>query len=185
MSKNLFLEGSAPSLAEVLQTRENRSRLEQQLVKKFTAPIIAFKLNIPGPVKNNALIQQIFKEGCKQLQEEIKKLNKPFLYEKSLNLNTGPEYFCVIGEIDALSLKKITIAIEEKELGRIYDMDILHNKNGQAVSIQRTELGISVRKCFICNRDAKDCSRNRTHSVLEMQYKLTEIINEDRGAKKL
>ncbi|WP_035051549.1 citrate lyase holo-[acyl-carrier protein] synthase [Carnobacterium pleistocenium] len=182
MNENLFLEGSVPSLEEVLQTRENRAKLEQQLVKKFAMPLIAFKLNIPGPVKNNATIKRIFEEGCNQLQEELKKLNKPILYEKKLDLNTGPEYFCVQGKIeDAFSLKKMAVALEEKGLGRIYDIDILRNNGGQAVSIQRTELEIPVRKCFICATEAKDCSRNRTHSVLDLQLKLTEIVNEEIG----
>ncbi|MBZ2175049.1 citrate lyase holo-[acyl-carrier protein] synthase [Schnuerera sp. xch1] len=181
--KNIFSTGTEPSLREVLKTRENRARLEQSLVKRFLSPVLAFKLNIPGPVKNNDIIRQVFQKGCQEIQDVLSKHQWWTLYEKLLDLKTGPEYFCVVDIEDVKMLKIEMIQLEESPLGRLYDIDILHTGKDGITSIERIELGFSPRKCFICKKNAKECGRNRTHSVQEMQQKLEEIILKDGSMK--
>ena len=42
-------------------------------------------------------------------------------------------------------------------------------------AISRRDLGQSPRKCFICDRPAKECARSRRHSVAEMQDYISEL----------
>lgn len=177
--QNLFSTGSKPSLEEVLRTRENRAAFEAKLTTKYLLPVLAFKLNIPGPVKNNETIRKVFQKGCRRIQSILEKNQWDIVYEKSLSLSTGPEYICVVDTKDVMELKKKAIQLEETEVGRIYDIDILIKKDGEFFSIDRTQLGFDERKCLICNNDAKSCGRNRSHSVEEMQRKLTKIIIQD------
>lgn len=176
LEQNLFSTGSKPSLKAVLQTRENRAILEAKLATKYLLPVLAFKLNIPGPVKNNEVIRQVFQRGYDEIHNMLKKNNWNLLYEKSLNLSTGPEYICVVAAKNAIKLKKEAIQLEETEFGRIYDIDILIKNKEGIFSIDRTQLGYLERKCLICDNNARVCGRSRTHSVKEMQQKLTEIL---------
>lgn len=178
-SKNVFSTGLIPTLTEVLETRENRAKLQENLVKKFQRPVLAFKLNIPGPVKNNDVIVKVFEKGKQEIKSIIQQHQWKLLYEKELNIKTGPEYFCVLDIDDAEILKIEMIKLEESSLGRIYDIDVLFEINNIISSIDRTKVGYPARKCFICDKEAKECGRNRTHSVEEMQQKLEELILKD------
>lgn len=77
--------------------------------------------------------------------------------------------------LDAASfIKKLTVQIEETHpFGRLYDIDV-YGMDGKGIS--RQELGLPVRKCLICDKDAKICGRSRSHSVEELQQKVYEII---------
>lgn len=179
IEKNVFSDGSKPSLKEVLQTRENRALLEFRLGKKFKRPVIAFKLNIPGPVKNNEMIRQVFLKGYTELQDLFEKKCWSLLYEKEIDLATGPEYLCVVDVTDAEAVKKEAVKLEETKLGRLYDIDILSFERKNICAVGRKTIGLSERTCFICGQRAKFCSRSRAHSVQEMLEKLETIIQEE------
>lgn len=88
----------------------------------------------------------------------------------SLDEDTGYENFYILD----LPIKQTTIAFEDQaELGRLFDADVLvKDKNA---TISRRDLGPSPRKCFICDRPAKECARSRRHSVAEMQDYISEL----------
>ena len=48
------------SLEQILQAREDRVRLQQQLLQDYNRPIICFTMNIAGPVKTSGLIKRGF-----------------------------------------------------------------------------------------------------------------------------
>lgn len=174
--ENLFEFGEKPSLEEVLLARENRWKIQEQLAKKYSLPILTFKLNIPGPVKNNRTIYEVFNKGYNQIKHMLRENGWNVVFEKHWNFSTGPEYICVVNTQDPIELKRKTIELEESFLGRIYDIDIVVEGHNQIVQITRTKLGFDERKCFICNNSAKICGRSRAHSIEEIQMKLSEII---------
>jgi len=177
MRKNLFLEGSQPSLEEVLQTRENRVRFQETLAVRYLPDIvISFKLNIPGPVKNNESIGKIFAVGRADLLEALAAMKWDILYEKEMNLKTGPELFLVV-KASLHEVKRAMIGLEEgKALGRLYDLDVFMAENDGIRTISREELNHPERKCLICGKSAKECGRNRTHEIIEMHEKIMEIM---------
>ena len=177
MRRNLFLEGTQPSLEEVLQTRENRVRFQETLAVRYSPDtVISFKLNIPGPIKNNESIQKIFSVGREDISEALTAMKCDILYEKEMNLNTGPELFLVV-KASLHEVKNTMIGLEEgKALGRLYDLDVFMAKGDDIRTMSREELGFSDRRCLICGKSAKECGRNRTHEISEMHEKIMEIM---------
>jgi holo-ACP synthase len=181
MTRNLFLEGSQPSLEEVLQTRENRVRFQETLAVRYSPDtVISFKLNIPGPVKNNESIQNIFSVGRVDILEALTAMKCDILYGKEMNLNTGPEFFLVVNApID--EVKSVMIGLEEeKALGRLYDLDVFMAKGDEIRTMSREELGFSERRCLICGKSAKACGRNRTHEISEMNDRIMEMMETEK-----
>lgn len=61
---SIFDIGEAVDLLTVLDNREWRSRLQDKLkVTNSDKIVISAKLNIPGPIKNNDILQKVFMDG--------------------------------------------------------------------------------------------------------------------------
>lgn len=181
---NSFLqEGIMPTLDEVLDNREKRVIFINKLLNLYPKSIIiSFKLNIPGPVKNNETIGKIFEAGFQCITSSIKNENFELIYFKQLNLKTGPEYFAAINNNDAFNVKeKMTFIEENNNLGRLYDIDVIYKENENIHIINRDEIGYKSRKCFICNNEAKICSSRRTHSITEMYECIDKLIKSDKS----
>lgn len=181
MGNSLFFSnGQQPSLQQVLAAREQRAKLEEKLCIKFPdSVLVALKCNIPGPIKNNAAIRRLFEIGVEELQNRIQKQGWTQSFEKTIMLPTGPEYFVVLEALPML-VKQETIDLEtESSIGRLWDMDVLHYCNGNIHTINRTQAGFSQRQCFVCSKPAKECGRNRTHTIEEMVMKIEELMIKD------
>ena len=163
------------TLTEMLDAREKRAFRQQKLLEKYHCTTICFTMNIAGPVKNNPLILRGFQLGKRLLEERMGALKiKPIYFEES-NEVTGNEAFYVLDR-EPLMIKRITSDIEDgSDLGRLFDMDVLR-ADGQKVD--RTELGLRPRSCLICGKSAKECSRSRIHSVLELQHRTKQLLIE-------
>lgn len=161
------------TLTEMLDARERRAYRQQELLEKYSGTLLCFTMNIAGPVKNSALIRRGFETGKRVLAERLGAAHIRPIYFEEVNGVTGNEAFYVF-EQDAFAIKEITSDIEdESDLGRLFDMDVL-TKTGR--KIDRTEMGRASRRCFICGKPAKECSRSRVHSVSELQEKTKQIL---------
>jgi len=178
MSKSFLYSGDSPTLDEVLHNREMRVNFINKLLTLHPdCTIISFKLNIPGPVKNNETIEKIFHAGVNSIDSCISINKWNIVYSKTLSLKTGPEYFAALA-FEPTKVKEEMTSIEENEiLGRLYDIDVLHLENKEAKSISREKIGYAGRKCFVCNNDAKICSSRRTHTLNEIYQSIENIIN--------
>lgn len=167
-------QGDPVSPAEILDQREQRAEEIYELSQRYPKQtLISFKLNIPGPIKNNEMILRIFDQGVSQIQ---KILSEPVVCSLTAH-KTGPEI--ILRSIEnARSIKEKMIALEESSpLARLYDIDVLFQ--GEAVS--REQLMLPVRRCFICDQPAKVCARSRRHTVNEMLIRIEELIEQDPG----
>ncbi|MDD4212785.1 MAG: citrate lyase holo-[acyl-carrier protein] synthase [Bacilli bacterium] len=117
--------------------------------------IICIKANIPGEYKNSKeayTLLSIFNIEC---QQDYIILDKEFVESAD-----GP-YILIKTPIDA-NIKKNLIDIETNHpLGRMIDLDYYVSDEK---SVTRQSLGLSPRKCYLCNRDAIQCIREKTHS---------------------
>ena len=172
------------TLIDMLDARERRAFRQQKLLSTHQSPMICFTMNIAGPIKNSALIRKGFELGNRYLKEQLQIAHMDCLYYEEINEATGNEAYYVI-QSDPLLIKKLTSDLEdESELGRLFDMDVIH-PNGEKVD--RTELGLSPRRCLICGGPAKECARSRTHTVEQLQERTLQILTkamEDFQAKK-
>lgn len=176
---NLFDTGVTQDIPAVLANRDKRVFVQNKLLSQYPSEIvIGAKLNTPGPIKNNSIIEDFF---TKQLEEfENLLLEEGVVFFKNsewLDAATGPERFYVVEET-AENVKKITTEFEEsKNYRRLFDLDVLFLTDDEEMqSISRTEIGYSARTCLICGRPAKDCGRSRRHSVEELQAKVSELV---------
>lgn len=155
---------------DILDARENRAHLQEELIKKFNLPLLVIRANYPGIDKNNEtsryIIDTIYNVILSKISpENIKKINS---FEGSiylLSVDSSP-----------IKLKKIAVDIEHSHpLGRLVDIDVLDSNNH---TLSRTELGYPPRGCFICSDQAHSCVRSRKHSLEEiLEYIENKVLN--------
>lgn len=176
MKQNIFSVGKTSLIKDVLSNKDYRVSLQSSLLKKYPdSSVVAMKLNIPGPIKNNVSLKILFDEGVKKFllnlsySEDIKPFKNIHLQDK-----TGNECFIVFDE-SGIMLKRVSVEFEDHfELGRLFDIDVLDNLHeGRAIS--RGDLGVPPRRCLICQKPAKMCARSRNHSVAELQEKINDM----------
>ena len=169
---SIFDIGEAVDLLTVLDNREWRSRLQDKLkVTNYDKIVISAKLNIPGPIKNNDILQKVFMDGW---QTFVAGLECNSQYEMLFAERvTGPEAFITV-DGNLAAVKKTAILFEETYvLGRLFDIDVM--ANGQAdYQLSREDLGFGPRLCLICGKPAKVCAKEQNHT-LDEGY---EVINQ-------
>ncbi|WP_125588534.1 triphosphoribosyl-dephospho-CoA synthase CitG [Companilactobacillus jidongensis] len=176
---NLFDTGVTQDIPAVLANRDKRVFVQNKLLSQYPSEIvIGAKLNTPGPIKNNSIIEAFFVKQLEEFEDLLLKEGVVFFKNTEwLDAETGPERFYVV-EDTAENVKRITTEFEEsKNYCRLFDLDVLFlTDNEEMRSISRTEIGYSARTCLICGRPAKDCGRSRRHSVEELQAKVSELV---------
>ena len=164
------MQGIKVGIDEILNCREKRVVIQNEMIRKYNMPVISFTMNIPGPIKTNNEIKKAFDIGKNLILEKLKENNIEILEIQELNENTGNELFISVNS-SAEKIKNITIAIEESsELGRLFDIDVI-DINFEKLSRK------SFRKCLICEKQAQECGRSRKHSVGELQNKVEKILS--------
>ncbi|MBE6959053.1 MAG: triphosphoribosyl-dephospho-CoA synthase CitG [Ruminococcaceae bacterium] len=157
------------SLIDILNAREARAELQQQLLKDFGCPVISFTMNIAGPIKNTPLIERGFQFGLQALQsrlpsESIKKIHIDLA-------STGCTALLAV-DMDAFSLKQICVHLEDASpIGRLFDMDVL-DKSGDKLERKHQ------RGCLVCGAPGRVCAAGRLHSVSQLQGITNQILEE-------
>ena len=60
-------ENRAVALGEMLDARERRAAAQREMIERHGLPLVSFTLNVPGPVKDSALLRRAFDEGLRQI----------------------------------------------------------------------------------------------------------------------
>ena len=149
---NSLFDGAPVDIMQMLDARERRAHTQQQLLEQFNpCVLVSITLNIPGPVKNSEAITTVFASVISELDEALQSFEK--LHQEDFSPQTGMEFYRVL-RADALHVKRACTP----------------------TPISRTALGMTPRRCFICNEDAKVCARSRKHTVPEMQEHIARIV---------
>lgn len=163
------------ALPDMLEAREQRYWMQQELLSRWHKPLLCFTMNIAGPVKNSDDILRTFRTGQQLLRHQLSIGGIKVLFQAEKIEFTGNEAFYVL-DAAPVAIKRLTAEIEDSTpIGRLFDMDVLEESGRQ---VSRRELGLSERKCLICGGPAKACSSRRIHSVAELQEKTASIIRE-------
>ncbi len=169
MNENSDSNVNLVNLNEMLERREARANFQDELLRKYHDTIISFTMNIPGPIKTSKLIRSGFEIGKRNLLEKLHAQNFQINAIFEIHEKTGDELLLSIKATDD-ELKRIAISIEEQnDLGRLFDIDVI-NSRGEKISRD------NFRKCLICDKQAQECARSRTHSVSEMQDAVRKIL---------
>lgn len=164
------------TLEEVLLFREKKANMQEELRKKYEkVTIVALGMNVPGPRKTSPRLLPAFAAGGEELDRLLFKNRLSVLEEVIVKEKAGYLKLYAVKSMDHLAVKKITVRMEETHpLGRLLDIDVY---NGEGRGISREELGAPVRKCLICEKDAKLCGRSRSHGVEELCGRMENIID--------
>ena len=137
--------------------REKRVYHQENLLKKYTNGTLAtIRINYPGLDKSNYINDDIVKIIYNEI---IIFYNNIILYDEMYKNREGLISHIVL-DLDIVNTKEIMIEIEEKHiLGRYVDIDVYSLEEDKVITISRTDFNKPSRTCFICNTDAKICSR--------------------------
>lgn len=162
---------SEVTLIAMLEAREARVRAQEDLHKRYGAPVISFTLNIAGPVKDSPLIRRAFQAGQAQLEVGLTSARLPVLERVEHLAPTGCEALYAVGGT-AHEIKTVCVSIEEASpLGRLFDMDVLDR---DCHKLDREK----PRNCIVCGAPGKGCASRRVHSVEELQTATRRIMEE-------
>lgn len=161
------------SLLEVLDAREIRAAVQSELIVRYHCTLICFMVNMPGPVKYNDASVFIHAQGVKAIRDFAEKVGIRCEHEQIIVKNTGIEGYFLF-DFPSIAMKEKTCEIEDHHpLGRLFDMDVFESDKKP---ISRNQIGLPRRKCLLCGKEGVYCSRNKTHSVLELQHKIKEMV---------
>ncbi|MDO9628926.1 MAG: citrate lyase holo-[acyl-carrier protein] synthase [Acholeplasmataceae bacterium] len=148
-------------MSDLLTARESRHFRIQELHDTFNLPLISIKANIPGENKNISEAYLLVRLFLNELKPYVS--IKYLEYKESMD---GPYYLIVTLKDNHQDIKSILVGIEDTHpLGRFVDLDFY--LDGQK-SVSRGDLKLPFRKCYLCENDAHDCSRNQTHTIKEL-----------------
>lgn len=162
------------SLLEMLNARELRCQLQQNLLHTYQKPLICLTLNIPGPVKVLPGVPDAYAAGCSRIEACLKGCGMPVIHMETRKEKTGYEAFYSVDASPDLIKEQMIRLEDQDELGRLFDIDVLR---ADETKVSREELGFLPRKCLLCDKPAHACSRNRTHSVEELVTHISGILN--------
>ena len=161
------------TLTEILEAREQRVVYQRELLEQYQRPLLCFTMNIPGPEKDNYLTEHGFALGDRLLAQALEK-DTVLFYTRRVTA-AGRESFYVVDAAPE-ELKKICVRLEEKTpAGRVFDLDVLRPDGSK---VEREILGVSARKCLLCDEPAAVCGRSRAHSLQQLQEKTWELLAE-------
>lgn len=148
---------------DILLEREQRVQFIEELMQKYNMPVIFIRVNYPGINKNNELTGKIMQN----ISATIFEAYKGRIIMKMLKSNAeGPSIILVLDE-EVLEVKKTAIRIEDGHmLGRCVDIDVYDFTTSQGIS--RSSLGLSPRRCYLCEDTAHNCIRSRKHSETDV-----------------
>lgn len=165
----------------LLDAREKTDLFEKKLLSEFkNKTLVVIRCNMPG-----------IKKGCPEsdwvvykIFLECKLVLKPSHIFHSYTDEEGLIFFLIV-DGNSIKIKEQTITIEETHnLGRLSDIDVLNSQKlfSRADILLKNKYDSNktvLRKCFLCNRSAKYCSRNQTHSLNDIiEFIKTKVQND-------
>ena len=157
------------TLEELLFAREERARIQKEMLSEYGVPLVSFTMNIPGPVKTSPKIERAFDLGVSLILGAL--TDGALVERREIREKTGPVSFFSV-KCDPEELKRSLVMIEDSHrLGRLFDMDVI-DTDGRHLS-REVERG-----CMICAAHGRACAAGRLHSVDELVKKTDEILTE-------
>ncbi|MEF9992395.1 MAG: triphosphoribosyl-dephospho-CoA synthase CitG [Romboutsia sp.] len=160
-------------IEEFLMDREKRVSHQDELMKNNKdKTLVTIRVNYPGIEKSNYVTDDI----VNIIYNDIMTYHRKYIVYNDKYKNKEGLVCHFIFKADFVLIKKLMIDIEEKHpLGRCVDIDVYTYKNEKTIGISRSHLYKAPRKCFICDLDAKICSRAQNHSIDEIKDYFNEV----------
>ena len=169
------MNGINVTITDMMNCRDRRVSIQNELISKYDKPVLSFCMNIPGPVKVPDGVPQAFATGCRRIEALLKDRLVLVQHMETIKEKTGYEAFYCI-DANPEFIKTLMVTLEDQDrLGRLFDIDVIR-PDGSKVS--REELGRPSRTCLLCKEPAHACSRSRRHSVAELTAEIGHILKD-------
>lgn len=161
------------SLDQLLASRDDRWHRQRELLKAYPElTLVCLTVVMPGKVKRNfhslIVAQAAITALINTYGTDIKRLI-------ARDQSTGYEAYAMC-DLPIDEAKRLAVKIEDShELGRLFDIDVI-SKDGSPVS--RQALGLQARRCLLCEREARYCMRNHTHTQEQLQEEISKMVND-------
>ena len=154
-------------ITEFLLDRDRRVLYQEHLLKENKdKTLVTIRINYPGIEKSNYITDNI----VNTIYNEILTYYGKFIVFEDKYKNKEGIVAHFLFDLDFVNVKKEMINMEEEHiLGRCLDIDVYTLKNDKVIGISRSDLFKKPRRCFICDLDAKICSRAQTHTIDEIK----------------
>lgn len=169
-------------IVEFLFDRDKRVSYQEQLLKENRdKTLVTIRINYPGIEKSNYITDDI----VNIIYNDIETYYGKYIVFKHKYKNKEGIIAHLLFDLDFVNVKKIMINIEEEHiLGRCLDIDVYAMKNEKVIGISRADLFKKPRRCFICELDAKICSRAQTHSIEEIKVYFEDVYKKYKKVEK-
>ena len=159
------------TLDQLLASREERASFQKELLKGYPGrTLVCLTVIMPGSVKRNPQSLVVAQAAVTAL---VSAFGSSMLRLELRDLQTGYEAYLVT-HLSNEDAKRETCRIEDTHpLGRLFDLDVI---DADGVPVSRESIGLSPRKCLVCDNEARFCMRNRTHTLAELSAKIDEMI---------
>lgn len=157
----------------ILACRENRVRRREQLQQEYGLPAVLLSLNIPGADKDAPLYEKVHVAGEQEFLRRCAAAGLQVEREEARRGACGGESLFLIAA-EPVQLKRLCIQIEaQHSLGRIFDFDVYA---GDGSVVDRGQLSVAQRSCFLCDEPARVCARLGRHTAEDLQSYLSSLI---------
>lgn len=159
------------TLDQLLASRENRWAKQQTLLQENPlATLVCLTVIMPGSVKRNSQSLIVARAAVEAVRTAF---GERLLQMEELDLETGYEAYLLVS-LSIPEAKTIACDVEEQHpLGRLFDVDVIQ-KDGAPAS--RKTIGRVPRRCLLCDRDARYCMRDHSHTQEEIHKRIDQLI---------
>lgn len=137
----------------LLAKEEMLAKVKSLLKSKYA--VVLIRANIPGENKNTKeayMLIRLFEKEC------LKFLT---IKQRELINSVGGPYILLVTPHQE-EIKKMLVEIESTHtLGRMIDLDYFF---AEGKSLSRGDLGLPLRKCYFCDKDAAVCIKEKAHN---------------------
>lgn len=158
------------TLSQILSARDERQALQREMLRQNPGKtLVCLTVVMPGSVKRNRQSLVIANAALCALTAQFG--SSGLLLR---DLATGFEAF-LLTSLSPRDAKRAVCRIEEEHpLGRLFDLDVI---GPDGVPLERTALGLEPRKCLLCDKEARWCMRNHTHSLEDIMGRIDQMID--------
>ncbi|MDH7483570.1 MAG: citrate lyase holo-[acyl-carrier protein] synthase [Spirochaetales bacterium] len=169
----------------LLEARERRAALLEQLFARWRTPVISLTLVAPGPSKRTTRHVRAARMGRLACLRAL--AHRQFhVYEEYWYVDAaGPVWLAAV-EGAAEQIKHLAAGIEDSMAwGRLLDIDVLaplHGEHGTLLPLHREQCSLpgmpklQPRNCLVCSRPAQLCMASHRHTLAALEAACESLL---------
>ena len=140
-----FITGREVTVPDMLNARDRRHAIQQELIRTHGATVISFTLNIPGPVKVFPLGEMTFEEGVRLIDSQLHAWKIPVLEKQTIRDFTGNEQFWSVKGDDLFIKETLCLLEDSLSFGRLFDIDVIRTDE---TKVSRQKMSSLQQRCL-------------------------------------